>query len=168
MGYMCGFRMKAALPQWLPFYDHKACTETIREELLMMSSSTISQYLVEERAKLRRKMNTRIHRGVRKFITQVPIRDLEVSPSSPGHCEVDCVAHCGDSLTGTFAWTHTPTDIATGWTECETLWGKDGLQTRKALELIEARPPFKLETLYFDNSTEFMNEQIIEIFATKG
>lgn len=168
MGYMCGVRMKAALPEWLPFYEHRACTDGIRDELLKMSSSTITRYLSEERAKLRRKMNTGTRRGVRKFITQVPIRDLDVTPQSPGYCEVDCVAHCGDSLTGTFAWTLTLTDIATGWTECEALWGKDGYQARKALENIEARLPFKLCELYFDNGTEFMNEEVIERFATRN
>ena len=160
--------MKAALPEWLPFYEHKTCTSEIRVELLKMSSSTINRYLADERAKLRRRMNTGTRRGVRKFITQVPIRDLDETPQTTGHCEVDCVAHCGDSLTGTFAWTLTLTDIATGWTECEALFGKDGLKVRQALERIEARLPFKLVTLYFDNGTEFMNEEIIDRFATKN
>lgn len=112
-------------------------------------------------------MNSGTRRGVRRFLTKVPIRDLDNTPETAGHCEVDCVAHCGDSLSGTFAWTLTLTDIATGWTECEALWGKDGYQARLALEKIEARLPFKLQTLYFDNGSEFMNDEIIDRFAVK-
>ena len=168
MGYMCGERMQAALPEWLSYYQHKDCSAAIKAELLAMSASSINRFLKEERAKLQRKLNTGTRRGVRRFVTQVPIRDLDVTPEVPGHCEVDCVAHCGESLSGTFAWTLTLTDIATGWTECEALWGKDGFVVRKALERIETRLPFSLQTLYFDNGSEFMNSDIIEKFARKN
>ncbi|HAK0381653.1 TPA: hypothetical protein H1O82_004362 [Salmonella enterica] len=34
---------------------------------------------------------------------------------------MDLVAHCGRHLSGTFLWTLSLTDIASGWTECVAL-----------------------------------------------
>ena len=168
MGYMCAERMKAALPEWLQFRKHKDCGEAIKAEILLMSASSIGRFLKAERAAFRRKHNSGTRRGVRRFITQVPIRDLEHTPEIAGHCEIDCVAHCGGSLTGTFAWTLTVTDIASGWTECEAMFGKDGGLVNKALKAIEARLPFPFLSLYFDNGSEFMNHDIVESFAKEG
>jgi hypothetical protein len=144
MGYMGPVRMKAALPQWVPFDESPDCSESVRGEILRMSESTIRRLLTEERAALRRKMNTGTYRGVRKFITKVPIRDLGKTPEEVGHCEIDCVAHCGNSMSGEFVWTLNLTDIATGWTECEAIWAKTGRQIKRSLIQIEKRLPFKL------------------------
>lgn len=165
MGYMWPKRMKVALPEWLQYDEHKDCDEKVRCELLTMSISTIGRLLAAARAALKRKMNSGTRRGVRRFITQVPIRNLGSTPSQPGHCEIDCVAHCGGSLSGTFAWTVNLTDIATGWTECEAVWGKDGGSVRRAIEHMEKRLPFKLHAIYVDNGSEFLNEDVVEKYA---
>jgi hypothetical protein len=57
------------------------------------------------------------------------------------------------------------TDIATGWTECESVWGKDGYSVMKAIERMEKRLPFKLIALYVDNGSEFLNEDVVEKYA---
>lgn len=168
MGYMCGERMKAALPEWLNYTRHKGCTDAIKSELLSMSASSINRFLKDERAKLQRRMNSGTRRGVRSFVTKVPVRDLEHTPTDLGHCEIDCVAHCGSSLSGTFAWTLTLTDIASGWTECEALWGKDGVLVENALARIEKRLPFAIKGLYFDNGSEFMNKHVVDHFTKKN
>jgi hypothetical protein len=165
MGYMWPLRMKAALPDWLAHDDSRDCDAEVRQELLAMSASTIGRLLETARNELRRKMNTGTRRGLRKYVTEVPIRNLGSTPQEPGHCEVDCVAHCGGSLSGNFAWTVNLTDIATGWTECEAVWKKDAESVRKALELMEKRLPFVLKALYVDNGSEFLNEQVIEQYA---
>ena len=165
MGYMCAARMKAALPEWLNHYKNPQCPPSVRDELLSMSASSINRFLKDERSKVQRKLNSGTRRGVRKFVTAVPVRELDRTPEELGHCEMDCVAHCGESLSGTFAWTLTLTDIASGWTECEALWGKDGFLVQKALERIEKRLPFKLKALYCDNGVEFMNKNIVEWFS---
>ena len=167
MGYMCAERMHAALGEWIVFYEHKLFTESMREEILRMSVSSIKRFLGPARSQLRRKMNTGTRR-TRKFITKVPIRQLGVTPTELGHCEIDCVAHCGGSLAGEFAWTLTLTDIVSGWTECEAMWCKNGFGVKNALELIEKRLPFSLKALYMDNGSEFMNSDVIDKFATKN
>jgi hypothetical protein len=159
--------MKAALPGWLEHDQNPDCGPSVQQELLRMSASTIGRLLAEARAELRRKQNTGTRPGVRRFLTKVPIRDLGVTPTEPGHCEADCVAHCGGSLAGEFAWTVTLTDIATGWTECETIFGKNGHNVRKALERMEKRLPFRLIAIYVDNGCEFLNEEVIDTFANE-
>jgi hypothetical protein len=168
MGYMGPVRMKAALPGWIPFDETPDCTPEIRTELLRMSESTIRRLLEEDRAALRRKMNTGTYRGVRRFVTKVPVRDLGQTPTELGHCEIDCVAHCGDSMSGQFVWTLNLTDILTGWTECEAVWAKTAKEIKRALIQIEKRLPFKLKALYIDNGSEFMNEKIIDEYAVQG
>ena len=166
IGYLGAARLKAALPEWLPHYQGILCDEATREELLRMSARTIERTLKTDKADLRRRLNGGTQRGKTRYETRVPIRNFtEAAPASPGHCEVDCVAHCGGSLSGTFAWTVTLTDIATGATECEAIWGKNGFAVRQALTEIEKRLPFPLLSLYFDNGCEFMNDEVIDRFA---
>jgi len=166
MGYMGPRRMKAALKDWLPYDTHKDCTAEIRIELETMSAASIGRFLKRARSTLARQMNTGTYRGVKRFIAKVPLRPLgETPPTEPGYCEVDCVAHCGGSLAGDFAWTVNLTDIASGWTECEAIWCKNSVEVRRALRHMEARLPFPLKALYFDNGSEFMNEVIVERFA---
>lgn len=165
MGFMWPKRLKAALNDWLPYDDHPEFDDEVRGEILQMSASSIGRFLEKARAQLRRKLNQGTYRGVRRFVTEVPIRGLGQTPTEPGHCEVDSVAHCGDSMSGTFAWTVNLTDIATGWTESEAIWGKSGIAVKHALELMERRLPFPLKGLYVDNGSEFLNEDVIDKFA---
>lgn len=167
MGYPAPVRMKAMMTEWVEYHDHKAFNAEIKAELVRMSEASIKRFLTKARAELARKRNTGTRKGLRKYLTQVPIRDLGTTPIEPGHCEIDCVAHCGDSLSGEFVWTLNLTDIATGWTECEAVWGKNGVNICKALGLMEKRLPFDIKALYCDNGSEFMNRNLIEKFAKK-
>ena len=90
-----------------------------------MSARSIDRFLAGERSALKRRINASTRRGSMKILTQIPIRDLGSKVEEIGHCEIDTVAHCGSSLTGTFVYTLTLTDIYTGWVECEAMWGKD-------------------------------------------
>jgi hypothetical protein len=165
IGYPNSRRLKAALKDWLPDYGDAA--DDVKQELLSMHPRTMDRYLEQPRAELRRRLNTGTRRG-KLLVTTVPIRNLGVKPSEPGHCEVDTVAHCGGSLSGRFHWTVNLTDIVTGWTESEAIPSKEAEHVRSALRKIEARLPFGLSALYFDNGCEFINESILEGFAKEG
>ena len=165
MGYLGAARLKAALPEWLPFFESDLCDDRVRAEMLRMSKNTLERILQGDKAVLLRRLNTGTKRGKSHHQTAVPIKNFTVLPTLPGHCEVDCVAHCGGSMSGTFAWTVTLTDIASGHTECEAMWGKNGMGVRLALTLIEKRLPFAILSLYFDNGSEFLNDQVIDLFA---
>ena len=161
---MCSVRLKSAIPIWIGHYPIEL-KDDLRAELMGISVSSIERFLKPAKAELRRKHNTGTRRGVRTLVTEVPIRDCSIDIEVPGHCEIDCAAHCGGSLTGLFAWTLNFTDICTGWTECESLWGKTGNEVKKALERIELRLPFSITHLYFDNGCEFLNNEVVNQYA---
>jgi len=162
MNYMASLRLRAAMKDWLPHF--RGCSEPVKEELLRMSSKTMDRYLKAAKAELNRKINSGTRRGLRKMVTEIPIRNLGEKPDELGHCEVDSVAHCGESMSGTFAWTITLTDIMSGWTESEAVWGKDGKNVVRALKGIEQRLPFAIRAFYFDNGSEFLNEDVFNEF----
>jgi hypothetical protein len=162
---MSSIRLKAALPQWIVSYDGAGCNEVVRAELLGMSARTMERFLVQAKMKHRRKTNSGTRRGVRHLVSLIPIKDLGTKIAELGHCEADLVAHCGDSMSGTFAWSLTVTDVKNGWTECEAIWGKSAIGVKNALFEIEKRFPFKIKSLSFDNGSEFLNDEVINGFA---
>ena len=76
---------------------------------------------------------------------------------SPGHGQLDTVAHCGESLAGSFVWTANYTDAATYWIVPRAQWNKGEAATRISIEAIEARLPFPLAELHPDSGGEFIN-----------
>lgn len=167
MGHLGAKRMQAAIPKWIIKWDNPKADGFIRTELECMSASTIERTLKEDKARLRRQTNTGTKSAGNKMKTIIPIRDLGVMPKEPGHCEIDCVAHCGGSLTGEHIWTLTVTDILTGHTENEALQFKNGFEVMQALHRIEERLPFKLIALYMDNGSENLNEDVHKRFSLK-
>ncbi|EKR1732252.1 TPA_asm: hypothetical protein G4L33_004684, partial [Salmonella enterica subsp. enterica serovar Madelia] len=106
---LCGKRLKALLPQLNP---------ALREQLLKVSASSIDRLLKEAHTTAGKKRN----RTVNRVSKSIPVRMFtEHERHSPGFMEMDLVAHCGRHLSGTFLWTLSLTDIASGWTECVAL-----------------------------------------------
>ena len=168
MGYLGSVRLKAAIPKWIDKWVHADLDDYTEFELKNMSASTIERSLKKDKAHLRRRNNTGTKRSKNKIKTIIPIRDLGVQPEELGHCEIDCVAHCGGSLSGEHIWTLTVTDILSGYTRCEALQFKNGFEVRCALQRIEKDLPFKLIALYMDNGSEFINDEVYKRFSIKN
>lgn len=126
-----------------------------------MSSATIERLLKGHKAKLRRYLNT----GT-KFSTalknKIPIRPFDYNITEPGHFEADTVAHCGNSLLGSFAWSLTFTDIYSGWTENRAVWNKGAEGVRNAIADIERGLPFELKSFHSDNGSEFLAQPLYD------
>ena len=97
---MGAIRMKAAVQAWLINWKHSEIDDYTFHELKQMGASTLERELKKDKANLRRRLNTGTVPGKSKMKTLIPIRELGVMPTVPGHCEIDCVAHCGGSLSG--------------------------------------------------------------------
>lgn len=158
----CGKRLKAMIPLWLPSYPQKIgqqLPEHIMELLAAISPASIDRLLVRLR-----KRHGKLGLGTTKpgliLRTQIPIQRSVWQEDRPGFFETDTVAHCGTSMSGSFAYTMNLVDIATGWTEQWALWerGKHGIIT--GLEAIENDLPFPLRGLDSDNGSEFINWQL--------
>lgn len=167
MGHMGSRRMKEAVSKWLGHWKHPDLDDYTRHELLCMSEATIERCLVQARANFRRQRNAGTKPSASKAKVQIPVRNLGEKVLEPGHCEIDCVAHCGGSLSGEHVWTLTLTDIATGFTEEEAIRFKNGYEVVLALSRIEDRLPFDIVALYMDNGSEFINEDMIKRFSLK-
>jgi hypothetical protein len=77
------------------------------------------------------------------------------------------VAHCGDCISGKFAWSLTVTDIHTGWTENRATWNKWSAGIYREISNIEFCLPFKVLGFDSDNGSEFMNYALYDYFTNR-
>jgi hypothetical protein len=87
----------------------------------------------------------------------IPIRKGPWKDTLPGDGQLDTVAHCGDSLAGSFIWSLNYTDIATYWTVIHAQWNKGQEATKENVIAIRTRLPFPLRALHPDSGGEFIN-----------
>ncbi len=169
MGRICSKRMIAAFPIWLEFYEGKGFGPIVKDELLSMSSSTVDRYLRAYKAQFARNRRSATNsRGAKKFQAIVPLKLFEKKEITPGFVEADTVAHCGNSLSGKFAWSLTMTDVSTGWTNNRAFFGKGADETLSAIISIHDSLPYTLKSLNVDNGTEFLNRYFLEYFRRKN
>jgi len=126
------------------------------EKLVKMSHWTVDQLLVEERDGLKGEGLTGTRRSP-LLKTLIPIRCDFNGVDRPGHLEMDCVLHCGESLSGIYAETVNMIDIYSHWNEKRMVLKKT---QRKVLGVFhESRQcfPFPILSIDFDNGHEFVN-----------
>lgn len=165
MGRICARRMKAALPEWLPMYIEADIPKSVKNELYAMGTSTMDRILKPIRAQLKRQRNSGTRRS--PHISIIPLRPLGENITEPGHIEVDTVAHHGDSMSGTFAWTVTMTDLYSGWTCARAVLGKAAKDVVDAISEMEKYFPFPIKSIRSDCGTEFINETMIDRFKNR-
>ena len=100
--------------------------------------------------------------GLNGLRSSVPVRTFgDWGDPAPGFVEVDLVAHCGGTVSGSFVWTLTLTDIASGWTECVPLLVREARLVVDALDQLRGALPFPLRGIDTDNGSEFLNEVLV-------
>jgi hypothetical protein len=87
----------------------------------------------------------------------IPIFEGNWKDLPPGNGQIDTVAHCGDSIAGSFIYTLNYTDFATYWVELAAQWNKGQEATVKSFDAIRERLPFSLEMVHPDTGSEFIN-----------
>lgn len=160
---LCGKRLAPfarELAGRLVDHGEVSVTEEVMEQLGCVSASTIDRLM----------RPNKLH-GVRKpFSTTkpgsllkgaIPIRTFaEWDDDRLGFIEVDLVAHCGDTVEGFHLNTLTAVDIATGWVECQAVWGKGQERVGGAIHEVSQLLPFPLVGLDSDNGSEFINHHL--------
>jgi hypothetical protein len=113
---VCARRLLPSLPTvvaLLQEHGHLYLTEEERRQLLTMSVSTAEQYLRTQRKPRVQSLSTTTPGPWGK--AQVPVCTFSHwEENRPGFVEMDLVAHCGEHLDGSFLYTLTLTDLATG------------------------------------------------------
>ena len=162
---MCSKRLVAAIPLWLPFYPQKyeKLSQETTQKLLTVSAATIDRLLAPTRI-MSRKGRTATKPGS-LLRNQIPIRTHNWDISEPGFMEADTVAHCGDSMAGSFVWSLTLTDIHTGWTECRATWNNGVTGIIERIKDIEDGLAFGLKGFDCDNGSEFLNHYLLRYFT---
>lgn len=159
MRKMCSKRMKAAIPLWLHYYNVETLTDDIRGKLKGISPSSIDRLLKPYKAEFRKGLSAT--RAGPFLKSQIPIELIDKHVDRPGYVEADTVAHCGSSLSGTFANTLTVTDLLSGWTGNRCTLGKEAEDVVDKVKEIRAELPFKLVGFACDNGSEFINHTLL-------
>ncbi len=160
-GYLCGSRLKQAIPLWLPAARRRfRFTSTLEKDLLSISARQLDARLKSHKLALRRRFYSTTRPG-RLLKSMIPIRTFNSDIRRPGYLEIDTVAHCGRSLQGDFLYTLTATDIFTGWTDRVAVFGKGQTGIVEGLKTIQNRLPFRLRGIDCDNGEEFINYHLL-------
>lgn len=176
MDYPCGQRLEPVLAEMIDILiscNELAIPDSIAVRLKKISSATIDQRLRPYKVKMRRRINSTTKPGslIKK---QIPIRTVSWDEQRIGCCELDTVAHCGNSAKGEFINSLTLTDMLTQWTEGVAVIGKSQNRIIAGLDDIKDRLPFRLIAIDPDNGSEFINWQLFnycmdrEVEFTRG
>jgi hypothetical protein len=164
MEWICPKRMKAALPIWLPFYRDPEFDPRLKAQLLAMSASTIGRFLNRGRKRLK---GMGLTRKAKFFRYRIPLTNTNEKIINAGHVAADTVAHCGDDISGKFAWSLTVTDRLTGWTENRSMPEKTANAVKTATDSIERALPFKMKSIQTDCGSEFLNYTMMKHFMNR-
>jgi len=148
-------------------HGHLDLDPAIKAKLLQMSAATIDRALrtvreASPKARRRGVAATALRRSV-------PVRTFtDWEDPAPGHMEADLVSHSGPVAKGSWAWTLTLTDVATGWTECAPLLVREQTLLVAVLSEVRKLMPFPLLGFDSDNDSVFINETLRDYCAATG
>jgi len=165
---ICSKRLKAVIKYWLPWYEKEygKLSKKNVELLRSISPATIDRLLKKFRSRYnKRGLCTTKPGGILREL--VPIKTDQWNERRPGYVEVDTVAHCGSSVSGSFVFTLNMVDIATGWTSQRAVWGKGEEGVFKAIRDIELNLPFPILGFDCDNGNELLNWRLLKYFKER-
>jgi hypothetical protein len=162
---LCGKRLTVFIREVLPLLERQGrltlADGTVRSQLLHVSPATADRLL----AKTKRQSQLKARSGTRPgslLKYHIAIRTFaDWNELKPGFCEADLVAHDGGSAFGDYCQTLTLTDVASCWSETESIKNKAQIHVFAALKEIRARLPFPLLGLDSDNGSEFINNELL-------
>ena len=160
-GYLCGQRLKAALPHWLPWLKRRTTvTPAVETQLRRISARQMDRRLRDRKQRLKRRLYGTTRPGS-LLKHQIPIKTEHWDVSTPGYLEIDLVSHSGASAAGEFLHTLDGVDIHTTWVERQAVMGKSRHEIVQALTTIESQLPFSLRGVDSDNGSEFINDHLL-------
>lgn len=165
---ICGKRLAPfleVLVTKLEYHGYLRLPDNVRTKLLSISAATIDRLLNEDRKKNNKGLSTT--RGGSLLKKQIKVKTFaDWDETAPGFFEADLVAHCGESVRGSFLNTLVITDIPSGWTEFLPIMHKGEAEVIAALEMVLELLPFKLQGLDTDNGSEFINYGLLNFCQT--
>jgi len=122
-GYLCSQRLKAALPQWLPWIKkHFEVNGELEKELLAISARQMDRRLSPHKRTVKRRLYGTTRPG--SLLKQmIAVKTDHWDVTLPGYLEIDLVSHSGASAAGEFIYTLDCVDITAGWNDRRS-WAK--------------------------------------------
>ena len=166
---ICGKRLKAALPSMvesLERHGHLDLDPGVRRRLFSASAATIDRLLrpIREQAGSRRKRKQK-----RKMAGRIPVRTFsDWKEPEPSYLEIDLVAHCGGTVTGSYISSLVVTDVCSGWTEAIPLLAREQSLVVERLEAISHLFPVPIRCIDFDNDSVFIDETLVSYCEEQG
>lgn len=159
-GRICSKRLHPYLPEGIKVLERWGELQLAPETktlLLHISRSSIDRCLAAVRFRHPHGRSTTKPGTLLK--KQIPIRTFaQWEEDRPGFLEIDCVAHCGEDISGQYLYTLTCTDICTGWTETLALPRRSQEAVCNAIQTMRQGLPFDLRGIDSDNGGEFIND----------
>jgi hypothetical protein len=159
--YPWSVRLKALLPEWMPWIRRRfRLTAELERQLLAISARSIDYRLAAQKRQQRRRLYGRTKPGT-LLKHQIPVKTDRWDVQTPGFTEIDLVSHSGSSASGEFCHSLNLTDIHTTWTETRAVLGKSQHRVQQALEEMRQTLPFPLLGIDSDNGSEFINDHLL-------
>jgi len=165
-GKPCGKLLRPVLGAYVEsLRRHEAVDEMAASEILSMSASTLDRRLRHAKpgAGRGRRREDSLSEHRRKVGLKVDVWPADAK-QTPGWVELDTVAHCGGSMSGSFFWTTTLCDVATQWTEMRPAWNKGSAAICGALRGAFETLPVPVLGVNTDNGGEFLNAHLAREF----
>lgn len=158
--YPWSVRLKALLPEWMPWIRrHFRLTPDLEGQLLRISPRSIDYRLAAHKRAQRRHLYGRTKPGT-LLKHHIPVKTDRWDAQEPGFTEIDLVSHSGSAASGEFCHSLNLTDIHTTWTEARAVLGKGQQGVREALDEMRQALPFPLQGIDSDNGSEFINAHL--------
>lgn len=160
---LCSKLLKAALPEWLQYYErhHGSLAAEVQAKLRAISPAQIDRLLRPVRIGQPKKGLSTTRPGT-ILRHQVPTRGGPADTSQPGAVAVDTVAHCDDTTAGDYVNSLTFTELFSGWTENRAVWNKASHAILAQVQELESQVPFAMKSFHSDNGGEFLNWPLYE------
>ena len=167
----CGARLETSLKnetERLRKLGELSCSDEVSKKLQEMGSATIDRKLKHQKEieiakdKYHKKKNPLLYQ-------KIPVKVFaEQDRSVLGNMQIDLVEHCGASAAGQFVCSLDATDISSGWTEQEAVWGKGQENTKIGIDNVRGRCPFSWVEIHSDGGTEFINAHLFAYSVDTG
>ena len=162
-GHPCSKRLKPQIEdliEKLKGFDEIRFYGNQEELLKKLSTFTIDKLLEAEKDISDKEYGVSGTKRSPLLKTLIPVRTNfnKEETKEPGHTEMDCVLHCGESLSGQYDETLNILDIATHWNEKTIFLNKTKAKVVGAFHQMRTKQfPFPIKSVDFDNGFEFVN-----------
>jgi len=166
--YPCSTILQASIIDYLPHLKKRYPIDAVTEQqLLSISASTIERRLHKRKKALLMRIQSTTKPN-RPLYSRVPIKTSSRRIKTPGHLELDTVAHCGFSNSGIYLHTLNSIDIALGWNGKRAVLSKGAKGVFDATTQLIDESPVTIHELDIDNGDELLNYHMIDYCEATG